>query len=94
MHSSYDVLVKPILTERSTRLMEANKYTFKVDLKANKTEIKKAVEEIFKVNVVSVTTMRVSGKLKRQGKTQGYTQDWKKDIVTIKAGQRLPILED
>lgn len=94
MRNPYEVLIKPVVTERSTGLMEQNKYTFKVDPKANKIEIKNAVEKIFKVDVVSVTTMSVPGKLKRQGKTQGYTPDWKKAIVTLKAGQRLPIFED
>lgn len=94
MRNPYEVLIKPVVTERSTGLMEQNKYTFKVDPKANKIEIKNAVEKIFKVDVVSVTTMSVPGKLKRQGKTQGFTPDWKKAIVTLKAGQRLPIFED
>ena len=94
MRNPYEVLIKPVVTERSTGLMEQNKYTFKVDPKANKIEIKNAVEKIFKVDVVSVTTMSVPGKLKRQGKTQGYTPEWKKAIVTLKAGQRLPIFED
>lgn len=94
MRNPHEVLIKPVVTERSTGLMEQNKYTFKVDPKANKIEIKNAVEKIFKVDVVSVTTMSVPGKLKRQGKTQGFTPDWKKAIVTLKAGQRLPIFED
>ncbi|MHB8089955.1 MAG: 50S ribosomal protein L23 [Anaerolineaceae bacterium] len=94
MREIYEVLIKPILTEKSTRLMEANKYTFKVDPKANKIEIRNAVEKIFKVDVVNVATMSVPGKEKRQGKTKGFTPEWKKAIVTIKAGQRLPILED
>lgn len=94
MRNPHEVLIKPVVTERSTGLMEQNKYTFKVDPKANKIEIKNAVEKIFKVNVINVTTMRVPGKLKRQGKTQGFTSDWKKAIVTLQAGQRLPIFED
>lgn len=94
MRNPHEVLIKPVITERSTGLMEENKYTFEVDPKANKIEIKHAVEKIFKVNVVSVTTMSVPGKLKRQGRTQGYTPNWKKAIVTIKAGQRLPIFEE
>lgn len=94
MRNPHEVLIKPVVTERSTGLMEQNKYTFKVDPKANKIEIKNAVEKIFKVNVLNVTTMRVPGKLKRQGKTQGFTSDWKKAIVTLQAGQRLPIFED
>lgn len=94
MRNPHEVLIKPIVTERSTGLMEQNKYTFKVDKNANKIEIKHAVETIFKVNVVEVTTMNVAGKLKRQGRTAGLTPAWKKAIVTIKAGQRLPIFEE
>ncbi|PKM90545.1 MAG: 50S ribosomal protein L23 [Firmicutes bacterium HGW-Firmicutes-12] len=94
MRNPHDILIKPVITERSTGLMEENKYTFEVDPKANKIEIKHAVEKVFKVNVITVTTMSVHGKLKRQGKTKGYTQNWKKAIVTIKAGQRLPIFEE
>jgi len=94
MRSPYEVLIKPVVSEKSTKLMEENKYTFKVDPKANKIEIKHAVETAFKVNVVDVRTMRVPGKLKRQGRTQGYTPSWKKAIVTIKAGQRIPIFEE
>ncbi len=94
MRNPHEVLVKPIITERSTGLMEDNKYTFKVDKNANKIEIKHAVETIFKVDVIEVRTMNVKGKLKRQGRTSGMTPGWKKAIVTVKAGQRLPIFEE
>ncbi|MCR4443110.1 MAG: 50S ribosomal protein L23 [Peptococcaceae bacterium] len=94
MRNPYEVLIKPVVSEKSTSLMEENKYTFKVDPRANKIEIKHAVETAFKVNVIDVKTMRVPGKLKRQGRTQGYTPSWKKAIVTVKAGQRLPIFEE
>lgn len=94
MRNPYEVLIKPIVSEKTTGLMEENKYTFKVDTKANKIEIKYAVETIFKVNVTDVKTMNVAGKMKRQGRTQGLTPEWKKAIVTIQAGQRLPIFEE
>ncbi len=94
MRNPHEVLIKPVITERTTALMEQNKYTFKVDKDANKIEIKYAVETIFKVTVTDVKTMNVSGKLKRQGRTLGYRPDWKKAIVTLKDGQRLPIFED
>lgn len=94
MRNPHEVLIKPVVSERSTGLMEESKYTFEVDKKANKIEIKHAVETIFKVNVVDVNTMNVPGKKKRQGKFEGMTPSWKKAIVTIKAGQRLPIFED
>lgn len=94
MRNPHEVLIRPIVTERSTGLMEENKYTFKVDKNANKIEIKYAVETLFKVNVTDVKTMNVKGKLKRQGRTQGFTPSWKKAIVTVQAGQRLPIFEE
>ncbi len=83
MSDPRDIIVKPIVTEKSTSLMEENKYTFKVNIKANKVEIKKALEEIFGVKVESVNTMRVKGKPKRMGVHRGYTSDWKKAIVTL-----------
>jgi len=94
MRNPHEVLIKPVVTEKTTNLMEQNKYTFKVDKNANKIEIKYAVETIFKVTVTDVKTMNVSGKLKRQGRTAGYRPDWKKAIVTLKDGQRLPIFEE
>ena len=94
MRNPHEVLIKPIVTERTTNLMEQNKYTFKVDKDANKIEIKYAVETIFKVTVNDVKTMNVHGKFKRQGRTAGYRPDWKKAIVTLKDGQRLPIFEE
>lgn len=94
MRNPHEVLIKPIVTEKTTGLMEENKYTFKVDKAANKIEIKHAVEKIFKVDVKDVKTMNVPGKKKRQGRFVGMTPEWKKAIVTIKAGQRLPIFEE
>ena len=94
MRNPYDVLVKPIITEKSSILMADNKYSFRVDKKANKIEIKYAVETIFKVDVVEVHTMTMPGKMKRQGKTQGLTSEWKKAVVKIRAGQRIPIFDE
>lgn len=94
MRNPYDVLVKPIVTEKTSALMAENKYTFRVDKAANKIEIKHAVESIFKVDVTDVKTMNMPGKLKRQGKTSGMTSEWKKAIVTLKEGQRLPLFEE
>lgn len=89
----YDVLKRPVVTERSTAAMEANKYTFEVDLRATKTQIKQAVEQIFKVTVVKVNTTRVPGKVRRRGRTEGRTPDWKKAVVTLQEGDRIPIVE-
>ena len=94
MRNPYEVLIKPVITEKSSGLMAEGKYTFRVDKAANKIEIKHAVESIFKVDVTSVRTMNMPGKLKRQGKTSGMTPEWKKAIVTIGAGQTIPIFED
>ncbi|MBR2974472.1 MAG: 50S ribosomal protein L23 [Clostridia bacterium] len=81
--NSYDIIRRPILTEKSYAGIAAKTYTFEVAKAANKVEIKKAVEEVFGVKVEKVTTVTVKGKLKRQGRTQGYTPDWKKATVTL-----------
>lgn len=88
-----EILIRPIVTEKSTGMMAEGKYTFQVALKATKPEIRKAVEELFKVHTVSVTTMRVGGKLRRQGRTFGYRPDWKKAIVTLREGESIQIFE-
>ncbi|MFZ5752949.1 MAG: 50S ribosomal protein L23 [Bacillota bacterium] len=93
MRNPHEVLIKPVVTEKTTNLMEENKYTFEVDRDANKIEIKHAVESIFKVNVVDVKTLTVKSKPKRMGKYVGRTSSWKKAIVTLKPGERLPIFE-
>ncbi len=88
------IIKRPLVTEKSTRLMQdQNKYTFEVALTANKTEIKQAIEEIFKVTVTNVTTMRVLGKTKRMGRYEGKRPDWKKAIVTLKPGDRIEAFE-
>lgn len=88
-----DIIIKPVVTEKSIGLMENNKYVFKVALSANKIEIKKAVEEIFKVKVVDVNTVRVKGKEKRMGRSVGRTSDYKKAIVQLAAGESIEIFE-
>ncbi|HWJ04108.1 MAG TPA: 50S ribosomal protein L23 [Verrucomicrobiae bacterium] len=93
MRSPRDVLKRPVVSEKSMALMEENKYTFLVDPKANKIEIKNAVEEIFKVTVTDVRTMTVKGKFKRQGKYTGYTSDKKKAIVSLKDGDKITVYE-
>lgn len=81
--SAYDIIIKPVITEGSMDATQEKKYTFKVAVDANKTEIKKAVEEIFGVDVKKVNVMNVNGKLKRLGRTQGRTASYKKAIVTL-----------
>lgn len=86
-----DILKRPIVTEKSTDLMADNKYTFEVDMRANKTQVKMAVEEVFNVEVQQVNTARVKGKLRRQGRYEGYTSDWKKAVVTLKPGHSIEV---
>lgn len=84
-----DILIRPLITERTTQLMGEGKYVFVVDKKANKIEIAKAVAEIFKVKVVSVNTANVTGKKKRVGRTVGKRPDYKKAIVKLAAGETI-----
>ena len=78
-----DIIIKPVITEKSNFAMGEGKYTFRVAKKATKIDIRNAVEKLFGVKVVDVTTMNVKGKPKRQGVHSGKTSDWKKAIVTI-----------
>ena len=95
MKSGYDIIIRPVLTEKSYAEMANKKYTFRVAINANKTEIKNAVEEVFPgVKVESVNTMRTEGKIKRQGRTQGRTPEVKKAIVTLKKDSKgIPFFE-
>ena len=95
MTKAYDIIKKPVLTEKSYADMADKKYTFEVAINANKTEIKAAIEEVFEgVKVESVNTMRTLGKMKRQGRTQGRTPEVKKAIVTLKADSKgIPFFE-
>ena len=88
-----DILIKPIVTEKSTALMEERKYTFCVPLSATKIQIRQAVEQIFKVKVQAVNTMRYEGKMKRLGRTQGRRSAWKKAVVTLKPGETIELFE-
>jgi large subunit ribosomal protein L23 len=83
MRTAYDVIIKPVVTENSMEDAQAKKYTFKVAVDANKTEVKNAVEEIFGVEVKKVNIMNVKGKVKRMGRYVGMTAASKKAIVTL-----------
>jgi len=85
---NYDIIIRPILSEKTYAGIQEKKYAFEVAKSSNKVEIKKAIEEIFGVKVKSVNTVNCNGKLKRQGKTQGYTSDYKKAYVTLTADSK------
>ncbi len=88
MKTLHDVIIKPIITEDSMARLADKKYTFEVAKNASKIEIKKAVEEIFKVEVEKVNTISMKGKDKRVGYHVGKTSEWKKAIVTLKASSK------
>ena len=78
-----DIIIAPVITEKSNDELQAGKYTFEVNKKATKIDVKYAVEKLFEVKVIDVNTMMVKGKEKRVGRSVGKTSDWKKAIVTI-----------
>lgn len=88
-----DVLLRPLVTEKTAAMMQENRYSFEVPLTANKVEIRQAVESIFKVKVLSVNTIRVMGKMKRMGKHQGRRSDYKKAIVKLAPGETIEFFE-
>ncbi|MGF7186144.1 large subunit ribosomal protein L23 [Desulfitispora alkaliphila] len=88
-----DIIIKPVVSEKSMYSMEENKYTFIVDKRANKIQIKKAIEEIFNVKVEKVRTSMVKGKVKRMGRYEGKTPERKKAIVTLKQGEQIQVFE-
>jgi large subunit ribosomal protein L23 len=90
MKAPHDLIKGPIITEKTHSLKEAaNKISFRVGLTANKIEIRKLVEELFKVKVLRVNTIRMQGKKKRMGRTEGVRPDWKKAIVTLAPGEKI-----
>ena len=88
MKSPYDIIIRPVLSEKSYDGMAGKKYAFEVAIGANKTEIKKAVETIFGVKVETVNTLRTEGKMKRQGRTQGRRPERKKAYVKLTEGSK------
>jgi len=85
------VIIRPVISEKTFALAEAGKYTFRVHDRAHKTEIRQAVEQLFEVNVVGVRTASVKSKPKRRGHTSGRSRQWKKAIVEVRPGQTIPI---
>lgn len=88
MKTAQDIIIAPVITEKSMAGIAAKKYTFKVAKDANKIEIAQAVAELFKVDVAKVNTMSIRGKARRMGRYNGYTASWKKAIVTLKADSK------
>jgi large subunit ribosomal protein L23 len=89
-----DILIMPLVSEKSTNLRaDHNKYVFRVDKRANKLQIKNAVEQLFKVKVQDVTTMIMYGRPKRLGRYEGKRPDWKKAIVKLKKGEAIELFE-
>ena len=94
MLETYQIIRRPIITEKGSVLKdENNQLVFEVNLEANKSEIKKAVERLFKVTVLSVRTQNRAGKRKRLGRSVGRRKNWKKAIVTLKEGHRVDFFE-
>ncbi len=93
MRDYRDIIIKPVVTEKSMNMLADNKYPFVVDKRSNKTEIKNAIESIFDVKVEKVSTMVIKGKPKRMGRFEGRTSDRKKAIVSLQAGQKIKLFE-
>jgi large subunit ribosomal protein L23 len=89
-----DLVKYPVLTEKSVRLIENNQYTFDVDLRLSKPQIKKLFEQLFKVSVIGVNTHRPPRKKRRLGPSQGFRTRYKKVIITIKSGESIPIFSE
>lgn len=94
MKEVHDIIISPLVTEKSTTQREGqNQYSFKVNKRANKIEIKEAVERLFKVKVMEVRTATIRGKVKRLGRQFGKRPDWKKAVITVKEGDRIDFFE-
>lgn len=90
----YEIIKRPLITEKTSIQKEiSNQLTFEVDRRANRIEIKQAIESAFKVRVAKIQTMQVTGKVKRRGRFVGKRRDWKKAIVTLMPGERIDFFE-
>lgn len=89
-----DLIIKPIITEKATRLMEQNKYVFNVRKEADKPKIKAAIESLFEVKVVKVNTINLPRKKRRVGKFIGYKPTYKRAVVTLQAGDKIGLFPD
>ena len=93
MKKNYDIIIRPLITEKSTKLIELNKYTFEVKQGSNKVEVKKAVEEIWGVKVVNVNMINTQRKTRRVGKYEGLRPAVQKAVVTLAEGDKLDVFE-
>jgi len=92
MNNAYHIIRRALLTEKSSNLRGRNIYVFEVDRRADKPEIKRAIESVFKVTVVDVRTLNVRGKVKRLGRFSGKRPDWKKAMITLADGQSIDVV--
>jgi large subunit ribosomal protein L23 len=93
MKDSRDIVIRPIITERGSDSMSIGRYTFEVAMDSNKPEIKKAVEDLFKVRVEDVNTIIVKGKKRGFGRLMGKRKNWKKAVVSLREGDSIPLFE-
>jgi len=89
----HEILRRPVITEKSTMLGESGHYVFEVARDANKIEIRRAVEAVFKVDVEAVNVSHVHGKMRRMGRSTGMTSSWKKAVVTLRKGQKIELFQ-
>lgn len=90
---AYRVLIRPVLTEKSSDLGMYNQYVFEVSPRANKVEVKKAVQDLYGVEPVAVNIINQSGKFTQYGRSEGFTKNWKKAVVTLKQGDKIEVYE-
>jgi large subunit ribosomal protein L23 len=88
--NAYRILIRPILSEKGTHLAPLGKYVFAVSPAANKSEIKKSIEQLYSVHVKTVRIVKMVGKRRRYGRTTGRTSDWKKAVITLRSGEKIP----
>jgi large subunit ribosomal protein L23 len=88
-----DIIFQPVITEKSMQMLADGKYTFAVDPRANKSQIKRAIEQLFDVRVAKINTMNMQGKIRRMGRYEGKRADWKKAIVRLKGDDQIEFFE-
>jgi large subunit ribosomal protein L23 len=89
--NDHKILIKPIITEKATFLGAENKYIFEISPRANKIDVQKAFEQTYKIKPIKINIIKVKGKKVRYGRTSGQTKNWKKAIITLKAGDKIEL---